>query len=79
VHAGLADFIAATGLDELIGRSAIHDHAARVAIQPTRAAWDLRQVVAIEVHHLVPGRHEVTDELLLRVRTAVDLGQGPEL
>ncbi len=40
VHAGLADFIAATGVDELIVRSAIHDHAARVVIQPTRAAWD---------------------------------------
>jgi alkanesulfonate monooxygenase SsuD/methylene tetrahydromethanopterin reductase-like flavin-dependent oxidoreductase (luciferase family) len=30
VHAGLADFIAATGVDELIVSSAIHDHAARM-------------------------------------------------
>jgi hypothetical protein len=40
VHAGLALFIAAMGVDELIVRSAPHDHAARVVIQPTRAAWD---------------------------------------
>jgi len=26
-----------------------------------------RQVEAIKIHHLVPGRYEVTDELLLRV------------
>jgi hypothetical protein len=39
VQAGLADFIAATG-NELIVRSAIPDHSARVVIRPTRAAWD---------------------------------------
>ena len=37
------------------------------------------EVEAIEVHHLVPGRDEVLDELLLRVRAAVDLRQGAEL
>ena len=31
------------------------------------------KVVAIEVHDLVPGSHEVTRELLLRVVTGVDL------
>src|SRR4030095_916421 len=39
----------------------------------------LRQVVAIEVHHLRPGRHEVLHELRLRIRASVDLRQGPEL
>ena len=37
------------------------------------------EVEAIKVHHLVPGRDEVVDELLLRVRTSVDFGQGAEL
>jgi len=36
-------------------------------------------VEAIEVHHLVPGRHEILDELLLRVLAGVDLGQGAQL
>ena len=31
-----------------------------------------RKVEAIQVHHLVPGRHEVIDKLLLRVRASVD-------
>src|SRR5438128_12260893 len=38
-----------------------------------------REVVAIQVHHLGPGSHEVPDELRLRVRASVDLRQGPEL
>ncbi len=38
-----------------------------------------RKVEAIQVHHLVPGRHEVIDELLLRVRAPVDFRQGAEL
>ena len=37
------------------------------------------QVEAIEVHHLGPGRDEVADELLLRVRTAINFGQRTEL
>src|SRR5437016_3783906 len=37
------------------------------------------QVVAIEIHDLVPGSHEVTHELLLRVVTRVDLRQRSEL
>jgi hypothetical protein len=36
-------------------------------------------VEAIKVHHLGPGRHEVLDKLILRVRTSVDLSQSPEL
>jgi hypothetical protein len=39
----------------------------------------LDKVEAIKVHHLVPGRHEVIDKLLLRVRTSIDFSQGPEL
>ena len=37
------------------------------------------EVKAIQVHHLVPGRDKVMDKLLLRVRTSIHLGQGPEL
>ena len=37
------------------------------------------ELEAVKVHHLGPGCHEVLDKLLLRVRAAVDLGQGPEL
>ena len=40
IPARLADFIAATGVDEPSVRRGIHDHAARVVVQPTRAAWD---------------------------------------
>src|SRR5581483_5680499 len=35
------------------------------------------QVEAVQVHDLVPGRHEVGHELLLTVAGGVDLGQGP--
>ena len=37
------------------------------------------EVETVKVHHLGPGRHEVLDKLLLRVRASVDLGQSPEL
>src|SRR5262245_24383345 len=37
------------------------------------------QVEAVEVHHLGPRRHEVLDELLLRVGGRVDLGEGAQL
>src|SRR6185312_6121552 len=37
------------------------------------------EVEAIEVHHLVPGRDEIVDELLLGVGTSVDLRQCAEL
>src|SRR5258706_12135061 len=44
----------------------------------TFKAWPLRsrQVEAVEVHHLGPGRDEVLDELRLRVRAAINLRQG---
>src|SRR5437899_4034264 len=47
----------------------------------TLKAYSLRsrEVEAIEVHHLGPGRDEVLDELRLRIRASVDLRQGPEL
>src|SRR5439155_17618269 len=38
-----------------------------------------RKVEAIKVHHLGPGPDEVLDELRLRIRASVDLGQGAEL
>ena len=37
------------------------------------------EIEAIKVHHFGPGRHEVLDKLLLRVRASIDLGQSPEL
>jgi hypothetical protein len=37
------------------------------------------EVEAIEVHHLVPRRGEIMHELLLGIRTSIDLGQSPEL
>src|SRR6266702_1952677 len=37
------------------------------------------EIEAIEVHDLVPRRHEVTHELLLRVVSCVDLRDGTEL
>jgi hypothetical protein len=37
------------------------------------------KVETIKVHHLVPGRYEVMDELLLRVRTSVDFGKRSKL
>ena len=40
---------------------------------------DSRQVEAIQVHDLVPGRHEVTHEHLLGVAARIDLRQGAEL
>ncbi len=40
---------------------------------------ELRQVEAIQVHHLVPGRHKVTYERLLRVAARIDLCEGSEL
>ena len=37
------------------------------------------EVEAIEVHHLVPRRHEVMDEPPLRVGASVDFREGAEL
>ena len=55
----------------------------QVEIEPRKTCWfifaRLRNVETIKVHHLVPGPYKVVDELLLRVRTSVDFGQGPEL
>lgn len=38
-----------------------------------------RKVKAVQVHHLVPRRHEVTHELLLCVTGRIDLGHSPQL
>ncbi len=38
-----------------------------------------RAVEAIQVHHLVPGRHKVMDKLLSRVRRRIDFGHGAQL
>ena len=39
----------------------------------------LREVEAVGVHHLGPGRHEVLHELLLRVRAGIDFREGAKL
>ena len=36
-------------------------------------------VKAIEIHHLAPGRHEILDELLLRIIAGVNFSDGPKL
>src|SRR5712671_2198672 len=37
------------------------------------------EVIAVKVHHLGPGRHEVFHKLLLRVRARIDFRKGAEL
>src|ERR1700723_4722400 len=37
------------------------------------------EVKAVQVHHLVPGSHEVAHERLLRVVTGICFCEGPEL
>ena len=46
---------------------------------PTHPKRGLGQVVAIEVHHLVPRSHEVFHERLLRVVACIDFSDCPEL
>ena len=38
-----------------------------------------RKIEAIQVHHLIPGRDKVVDELLPGVGTSVNFSQGAEL
>ena len=38
-----------------------------------------RKVEAIKVHHLVPGRDKVVDELHPSIGTSVDFSEGAEL
>jgi hypothetical protein len=52
----------------------------RLRGDPLSSAAGLRQeVVPVQVHDLVPGRHEITHELVLRVVAGIDLGQRPKL
>ena len=37
-----------------------------------------RSLETIEVHHLVPGSHEVANKFLLAVDTGINFGQGAE-
>ena len=48
-------------------------------VKVTAFISELRQVETVQVHDLVPGRHEVSNELLLRVAGPVDFGQSLEL
>ena len=43
---------------------------------PVSLSGDIK---AVGIHHLVPGLNEIIHEFLLRVITAVDFRQGPEL
>src|SRR5262245_17726962 len=60
--------------------------------ESNQSGWQMRQpprenlpprsggeVVAVEVHHLAPGRHEILHELLLRVGAGIDLREGAPL
>ena len=42
-----------------------------------KGQW-LREVEAVEVHHLVPGGDEILDKLLFAVGTAIDFREGAE-
>ncbi len=71
--------------DELFwtnNRTALHDHYYAPfysAYDPYRNILRLRQVEAIEIHHLVPRLHEVAHEHLLRIATSVNFRDGSEL
>jgi hypothetical protein len=39
----------------------------------TRGRGPLPEVETIQVHHLRPGRHEIVQELLLRIRASIHL------
>ena len=45
----------------------------------SRRAAGCGEVKAIEVHHFGPGRNEVLDEFLVRVRASVHFRQSPKL
>src|ERR1700730_7664201 len=53
--------------------------------EPGRGVFETRpwrrssQIETIQVHHLGPSRHEVTDELLLRIGATINFGERPEL
>ena len=42
-------------------------------------ALKLVKVETIKVHHLVPSRHKIGYEFLLRIFTGIDFCYGPEL
>lgn len=44
-----------------------------------KSVLKLREVKAVQVHDFVPYCHKVTNELLLRIRTAVDFSESPKL
>src|SRR6266849_4049257 len=52
-----------------------HARAPGVEARPSAS----RPIKSIEVHHLVPRRHEITDELLLRIRAAVHFRERAKL
>ena len=52
---------------------------AGLATRQPRSSSTSAEIEVIQIHHLGPGRHEVADELLLRVRTSIGFSQCPQL
>ncbi len=68
------------GLDALRHFLAARSPTRRRAGSPRRKTVQPRSGnEAISVHHLVPGRHEVTRERLLRIVLGIDFGKGAQL
>ena len=62
--------------------SAIHPGAVtpvRRRLQGSFGMLGLREVVAVEVHDLVPSSDEILDELFLGIGCRIDFGHGAEL
>ncbi len=55
-----------------------HIPAPNAAVQ-RHSTPDLRQIEAIQIHHLVPGRNKVVHELLLRIARRIGLRDGSQL
>jgi hypothetical protein len=43
----------------------------------TRVRGQLSEIKTIQVHHLGPGRYEIAQELLLRIRASIHFSQCP--
>jgi len=67
-----ADFIFGGARLELNGKQ---NSAGRLAKEGHKS----RKVEAIQVHHLVPSRDKVVDELLVSIGTSINFRQGAEL
>ena len=65
--------------NRLCGSSqAVPEHSC-VAADMERSVSGSGQIVAIKIHYLGPGSHEIIHKCLLRVITRINLRDGPEL